>query len=943
MIVAKCAHKWAYQYHGGPSFMALETTGFSNSNNGNIGFIQVRFWRVVGGVGPQGEPTEVSYDPGLVSVIIGSEKVTLSIDSYPQGWTRTDNGFYVLLQRQFEAPIATPMFGMAKFSDFTGGEDWPYWSDVSIQDAPPPARSSIPVIAYPVTSNSQFTPPLYKIDYTSNDTFKLTATPTVQKNITVNMELVGGKRTGRYIATIPVTYEEFIKCRVGDKIYIGSTSCNIKDKVTNSGVNPHEYSLTAYVVQYVSSGTKSVAGPFIDNYGWDNPYGQQIIDPSMRVASPTTPTVRQNAYGLDVEWHILDSGMQGSGYLPLASLTGTNPEIVIDVMPPGGESATPPDKRPPSPPPLPSTSPTKPVDYSPIEPPPMGPPDSSACPPGVGNVGAGIPLAPGVCYYPGLGGPSGNQPSNWNGDYYSNPSKPWIEVTPQPAAFSDTCIGGYRMMDILVKNVGYVDTKFRLPEFNNTAFLIAAQPEQLDPLEPDPNGGYKPRTITLRGEKDPDWGEETPTDTSASLQIVFVPTEVGAANGTAILYHITGDTTPIQNVSITRSGTVATVVTTTAHGLTTGEMISIAGTVAPEGYDGGYIVRSTPDETSYTINVDPALTTPATDAGSTYKNIGELLYTIVASGVGLDDCEPDDTIKKHIRLDGDIPNSGNLNFLEQATSTTSEKSVVVTNIGNVPVRLISSTKYAGSDSFTIGATDITLAVDGSISIPVTFAPTEQIPETAIMRIEADATNIDPDGHAYLSVFGKGVAPGLPLTKEIRFDGSLSFGGAFLSEYKELAITITVVGSGSVLVKKLEIDKPFTLIQPIDSKWVLSTDVNGKTTLSIADAQYSLLPGSSTSPIIVRFTPTVAGEFNSVITADVEVTAPPTTHPADGVGVMNIPEEEVDPGDPTNPPDPDPGSDPPTAGESALDGVGNTCITKNCEVSFLYKYEANKPS
>lgn len=941
MIRAKCALKWDYGIN--PPRYNLNQNGFSQKNNGNVGYLNVRIWRVVGGVGPNGTPTESVYDPGDIAVVIGRNKTTLSLNSTPSGWTRTDVGFYVEFKTIFYAPTVAPMAGTVLVYANPVYPGYPLWDDVKDRDAPTPARVQLPIIAYPVSGTAPFTAPLYKLDYdVDTDEYKLTATPELQKDVIVEEELWLGRWTGKSVATIALNDIEFSKVKVGDRVYIDSRAHIVKSKIDGTK------SITTYVDGNASSGIKNIAGPFIDNYGWDNPYGQQIIDPNIRLASRSTPTIRQNAYGLEVEWHIwkyaqFHGPMSGNGFVDDIDLTGTNPEIVIDVMPPGGESATPPDKRPPSPPPLPSTSPTKPVDYSPIEPPPMGPPDSSACPPGVGNVGAGIPLAPGVCYYPGLGGSSGNQPSNWNGDYYFNPSKPWIEVTPQPAAFSDTCIGGYRMMDILVKNVGYVDTKFRLPEFNNTAFLIAAQPEQLDPLEPDPNGGYKPRTITLRGEKDPDWGDETPTDTSASLQIVFVPTEVGAANGTATLYHITGDTTPIQNVSITRSGTVATVVTTTAHGLTTGEMISIAGTVAPEGYGGGYIVRSTPDETSYTINVDPALATPATDAGSTYKNVGELLYTIVASGVGLDDCEPDDTIKKHIRLDGDIPNSGNLNFLEQATSTTSEKSVVVTNIGNVPVRLISSTKYAGSDSFTIGATDITLAVDGSISIPVTFAPTEQIPETAIMRIEADATNIDPDGHAYLSVFGKGVAPGLPLTKEIRFDGSLSFGGAFLSEYKELAITITAVGSGSVLVKKLEIDKPFTLIQPIDSKWVLSTDVNGKTTLSIADAQYSLLPGSSTSPIIVRFTPTVAGEFNSVITADVEVTAPPTTHPADGVGVMNIPEEEVDPGDPTNPPDPDPGSDPPTAGESALDGVGNTCITKNCEVSFLYKYEANKPS
>ena len=77
-------------------------------------------------------------------------------------------------------------------------------------------------------------------------------------------------------------------------------------------------------------------------------------------------------------------------------------------------------------------------------------------------------------------------------------------------------------------------------------------------------------------------------------------------------------------VSVTSTGTVATVTTTLAHGYYKGDTVNITG-ATPGGYNGAKVVTSTPSATVFTYTVTSGLVTPATGTITAQSNQHGLL------------------------------------------------------------------------------------------------------------------------------------------------------------------------------------------------------------------------------------------------------------------------------------------------------------------------------
>jgi head-tail adaptor len=91
--------------------------------------------------------------------------------------------------------------------------------------------------------------------------------------------------------------------------------------------------------------------------------------------------------------------------------------------------------------------------------------------------------------------------------------------------------------------------------------------------------------------------------------VTFADPRLGDFHERLVIQANTPPLTPV--VSVTRLGTVATIVTATPHGFTTGDYVAVAGAV--QGYNGRY--RATViDAVTLTVPVSNTLPTPATGA-----------------------------------------------------------------------------------------------------------------------------------------------------------------------------------------------------------------------------------------------------------------------------------------------------------------------------------------
>jgi hypothetical protein len=347
----------------------------------------------------------------------------------------------------------------------------------------------------------------------------------------------------------------------------------------------------------------------------------------------------------------------------------------------------------------------------------------------------------------------------------------------------------------------------------------------------------------------------------------------------------------------------------------------------------GFLFFTPDDVTSYTYD-GKMVTNTITEDPEDSEEVE--LFKFGATGTGLD-CEPEVPISKILTISGDLPGNGSLNFLETPTGTTSTRTVSARNSGNIPLSITSVARNAGSAAFNIGGPITSVGPGQTVLLSATFAPATPGFYDATYLVATNADNA-PSGYLGATLTGVGVDT-TPITRIIGFSGSLSFGGVYLSESKDRTFTISSLGNGSVLIPQVTLAKPFYFISS-DSRFYVVTDPDGTTRLVAVDVDSVLAPGETTDPITVRFVPAVAGDYYELVETNASLTTPAPSYAADGVGVFDT-GIEVDP-EPGQEPDDDPASQPPTPGDSALDGIGSSCIRKDCGVEYVYEYQAGEP-
>lgn len=306
---------------------------------------------------------------------------------------------------------------------------------------------------------------------------------------------------------------------------------------------------------------------------------------------------------------------------------------------------------------------------------------------------------------------------------------------------------------------------------------------------------------------------------------------------------------------------------------------------------------------------------------------------IVAAGIGID-CEIVIPPVRTIRIDGDVFGEPGVNFQEQTINTTETKTFKITSTGTYPVTISSISRNFGDDVFSVVDKAFDLAPDKSYDVPIEFLPLLAQAYDATIRVATNATNVDPDGSTYVAAVGVGIPVEVTITRILRVNGPLDFGGVFIGDSKDLAVTLSSIGTGALFVTMVSVPKPFYLLTN-DTRFNVVTNPNGSTSLIVKDIYSTIEPSETTAPITVRYVPEVSGETPSELAFTVEVTEGPVTHPITAIGVYDLPPDPGgDPGGGT--PDPDPGSDPPSPSNPALDGIGNTCVRKDCEIHYLYK-------
>lgn len=490
----------------------------------------------------------------------------------------------------------------------------------------------------------------------------------------------------------------------------------------------------------------------------------------------------------------------------------------------------------------------------------------------------------------------------------------WLYPDSNDIQLGTVCIGGFAEDATILRNLGNQPIIIKDITFVEQAGSVFRIPDI--PKDVIPAGGF------------------------AEIEFYYSPTAEGL-HFTEINIT-TAKVIDVQAISVNTEANTATVLLSEAPTYAVDDTIRFYGTNLDPTTD--YVITAV-SSNSVTIDITNKSVNPQTTAGG--HTLGEELEEevyIAVTGSG-DDCVPEEEIIKEVRLDGDVVGSGNLNFGERTIGIDAVRLVKVTNIGNFPVQITGAELSVGSDRFTIEDKVATIAPGGFTTVAVTFNPDEESPVNAILRIACDATNIDPDGHAYFTAAGSGRPGETPIVRAIRIDGTLLFGDLLVGQTVDLPITITNIGDTAVLITRIDIPLPFKLSTE-STRFTRDVAEDGTTALLLADAAFTLAPLETTDPIIVTFVPTEQGSYIELLEVEVEVTEGVTTKSAEGRSVLDFDDggggDGGDDGDDGDDGDLNPLPDPPNAGDVALDGVGDSCVVKSCEPEYLYSYEANKP-
>lgn len=330
------------------------------------------------------------------------------------------------------------------------------------------------------------------------------------------------------------------------------------------------------------------------------------------------------------------------------------------------------------------------------------------------------------------------------------------------------------------------------------------------------------------------------------------------------------------------------------------------------------------------------------------RNGSTILKTFTLLGTGTASGNPGDPIVKKIALSSTLANSGDTNFLEQTINVGITKKIKAINVGNVPLTLNSAT-IGGSGVFTTpGITAGTVLQVGLFAeINVTFTPLSAIQYSGTFTVNSDAEESDQPGFnpatgdIVCSLAGKGT-PIEQITRIMSFNvennGTFEDALAGGSATTELDVTITNIGNSTLEITQFQVQQPFTL--ELD---VFGTFTIGSFEFYSLNSPLYIEPTETSQAFKVKFTPPTATNFVDDVAIVSNKTIGPESFEVRGLGLFEYPEEPEEPEEPVTPDDePPPGQefDPGTVPSSDLDGNGSSCISKGCNVPYVYEYSSN---
>ncbi len=377
---------------------------------------------------------------------------------------------------------------------------------------------------------------------------------------------------------------------------------------------------------------------------------------------------------------------------------------------------------------------------------------------------------------------------------------------------------------------------------------------------------------------------------SKSVVLRFSPTGLGQSSGTLSITHNAGNQTSPTNVSLSGTGTAAT--------------INI--TINPASVNFGNV------NVGQTLDKTITITNQTSSTGTLSGTVGSLSAPFsVVSGGGTFSLNPNQSRSVVVRFSPTTagPFPGTLSIMHNAGNQASPANVSLSGTGGpAPPATINISISPTSIDFGSGAVgqmfDQTLTItnqssstgtlDGSVGTPsapfsivsgggtfsltpgqskpvvVRFSPTATGPFSGTLSINHNAGNQTSPANVPLS--GTGITP-IPGTVNISVTPpSLNFGNVALGHLSDMTVTIAnLIGSTGMLIGNVgTLSAPFSIV-------------------SGSDGAFSLTPGQSKS-VVVRFSPTVLGQFSGTlsITHHAGNQSSPISLPLSGTGVTPVP-------------------------------------------------------
>ncbi len=363
-----------------------------------------------------------------------------------------------------------------------------------------------------------------------------------------------------------------------------------------------------------------------------------------------------------------------------------------------------------------------------------------------------------------------------------------------------------------------------------TLAVGAACTVQVNVAPPANAGPYQLATLAFN-----DDAGNSPQMVALSVHVVQ-PTVSLSSSSLAFGNQLVGTTSAAQSVVLTNSGT-ATLNIGTA---TTGAPFPVVAD--------GCSNTAIPAGSSCTIQVDfaPAAAGAASGTLSIPDDATGSPQTVALSGTGI---QPHATASPNAISFGGV----------RAGKTATPQTVTLTNDGNTTVH-VSTATLAGDGSFSVVAntcTGATLAVGGTCTVQIGFAPANLGSFTATLAFSDDAANSPQT----VAVSGSGVMPAVSLSAS-----SLAFGNQVVgTRSANQAVVVTNSGTGALNIGAATVGAPFAI----------ATDGCSNTALA---------PGASCT-IQMNFAPTATGSASGTLSIPDDATGSPHTVALTGMGVQ----------------------------------------------------------